>query len=225
MGKKTIKAIAVPLESGSEHVTLTVSESVSPEKTPETTSEMIAKEDSADMVDKAILEQKRAINRAFQHNDAMTQYLMKKFKLAYMWPELRYTDSRFPRTEDGKVMSVNRFYPAMNLVVDKIPESWTEDMIRAKKWAIEQLGMTYFWIQDGEKVELLEDGIFLNEGYELVEHEGKNENQIKRTSLENRFKKVKTEPKFLFKSMVPGTQFLGPRLGLMNAASALGVRA
>jgi hypothetical protein len=86
--------------------------------------------------------------------DGITEYL-KAFKkvgeLAFLED---FTDNRIPHLENGSLLRVARFYPALKLVIDRVGKEITLAEIDAKKWEFERCGYTYTWIVDGEQLDL-----------------------------------------------------------------------
>lgn len=183
--KNKVKSVSVVETSeGNENVAVTFTEPTVQQPKPQTEEQMIAQEDSEDQSQLVDLQNMKNLMKTWETNDKMTLYLKERFKCAYLMPEIRYKDSRFPKDERGFAMSVNRFYPALDLVVDKIPANWTQEMIDYKKWNIEQLGFKYCWLQDGEKITKAE------EIYERTEP-------------------IKKKPSFEFNTTKVVTQFIG----------------
>jgi hypothetical protein len=138
-----------------------------------------------------------------QEGDLISQWIKKVFKLAgYPRYQHRYRDDRFPLDEQNSRMTVARFYAfaGCQLVVDSIPGTWTHDMIMAKKWAIERIGMRYIWKQEGEIVKIAQDQLEGGSIKEtLVIDDGfDGDGKPKYLDFWTRFDRLKKEPKFQF---------------------------
>ena len=84
--------------------------------------------------------------------DDITKYLTEYLDVPSLCGYSKYTNMSFPRDERGWKMNVEKYYPTLNLCVDKIPAKWLMERILAKKWLIEQLGYKYIWLKEDESI-------------------------------------------------------------------------
>jgi hypothetical protein len=92
--------------------------------------------------------------KQFSKTDKITEFL-REF---YDQPELvfleEFSDGRIPYLKDGSLLKAARFYPSINLIVDKIPKSASQADIDAIKWEFERVGHKYTWLREGETLDL-----------------------------------------------------------------------
>lgn len=90
--------------------------------------------------------------------DPISKYLASKNKLENLGFYNKFTRGDFPLDEKGYRMRVEKYYPALNLIVDLIPSSYSNEYIQSKKWLMEEMGFDYTWLKEGEVIR--EENVF-----------------------------------------------------------------
>lgn len=218
MRKTTIKTTLKDKKTGETTIHKAISKSLDQpvkelQTRPKNLSDVTREEDSEEIEAQEEIENVLNQFKIQEAADEMTKFLRIKHKLPGLRPEFRYVDSRFPKEESGRTMSVSRFYASLNLCVDNITDKWTNEMIQAKKWCIEQAGFKYVWKQESEVVKVVGKEMLL-----VLESTTNEKNEI----LENtenfwgREKTIKQKPSFTF-DMTPFSFTMGRGMGVINA--------
>jgi len=121
------------------------------EEKPETLSaEQELQKDQAEQLEAEALKKKMEKEASL---DKVTIYLEKHFGLKGIQFKEDYFETRLPHLLNGEGVRVKRYYPSLNLCVDRIPKGTVKDDILSKKWEFERIGKKYTWIQEGENLE------------------------------------------------------------------------